>query len=167
MTSIEYIFMILICLYSFIALIIAYMIIRMIGKYIDKKIDLINAEEAYNTSRINKLDSDNRLATITYTNELLKFIRSIIAQIAVVKFRTFTDSKDLTKVTRKNVTDVVADVAIETNLYISRDELAISSTLLTPDFLNKYIVENSVIIVKDLFKKVIEDYEQQKELGLL
>ena len=56
-------------------------------------------EELNNARKIDELDYSNRLSSITYTNELLKFIRTFIAQVAVIKMRSFSDNRDIKKVT--------------------------------------------------------------------
>lgn len=157
-------------LYTAIGIVIGFCfcyLIKQISKYLDEKIEVLKIEELNNARKIDELDYSNRLSSITYTNELLKFIRMFIAQVAVIKMRSFSDNRDIKKVTRKNVSDLVQEVAKEVNMYINRNELNSSFTLLTPDFLDKYIIENTIIIVKDLFNKTIDDYDKKKELGLI
>lgn len=110
-----------------------------------------------NKLEFERLKHRNGYTKLQYTEKLLEYIRMVATQIAVLKFRTFQDGHEMDKVTRMNIKNLVSDVATETRDSINFNNIDIENTLVTSEFLTKYLVEVSVIAVKEMLNKAIED----------
>jgi hypothetical protein len=100
----------------------------------------------------------NPAQMITYTNQVMKLIREVTTQIALLKFRTFQDSHDMSKIMRANIASIAEETAIESERSFNKENIYWESLLFTKDFYNAYIVETSIIVIKSLFEKEIVNY---------
>lgn len=90
-----------------------------------------------------------------YSNELLKTIRSFVAEIAVIRFRTFIDGRAADKITREQVKNLVDSVAKDAEKYLEIDHINYEILLYTDEFIQDYIVQVAVNSIKDLLSKYI------------
>ena len=97
-----------------------------------------------------RLENENKNKTVEYSNKVLELIRSIVGQIAVLKFRTFKDTHDMEKVTKANVEGLVKDVANMANKSLNMNNIFLDDTFFTKEFVEQYIVETSVILIKQI-----------------
>ena len=100
-----------------------------------------------------QLQNENSKRTTEYSDKMLEFVKMFIGQIAVLKFRTFVDSHNLGKITKANIQKLVAEVADTVHKSINIDKIDFEDTLFTKDFYEKYIIETSVIMIKELLDK--------------
>lgn len=92
-----------------------------------------------------------------YTGSVMEFIRDLTAQVAVLKFREFADSRSLEKVTKEHTKHLIQDIANSVKGYIDQNKLDEEGLLVSPQFMNEYIINMSVNCVKDLLKKAVDD----------
>lgn len=106
-----------------------------------------------------QLETENKNKTVEYSNKVLELIRSIVGQIAVLKFRTFRDGRDMSKVTKANVEELVKDIAHMANNSLNMDNIFLDDTFFTKEFVENYIVETTVILVKQMMEKEFNNME--------
>lgn len=126
-----------------------------LNRYIKLKQRQIENEIEYRSIR-----KENQNKTVEYSNQVLEFVRSIVGQVAVLKFRTFTDTHDLTKITKAHLQPLVTDVATMVKDSINIENISIGEALFTKDFYEKYIIETSVIMIKQMWETAIEDQDE-------
>lgn len=93
------------------------------------------------------------------SNQILQFTRMIISQIAMMKYRDFVDSKDMSKITRSNVTKLVDEVATECHKAIRIESISFESLVFTREFYEQYIVETTVFVIKSMVNKTFDNIE--------
>lgn len=106
-----------------------------------------------------RLESENKNKTVEYSNKVLELIRSIVGQIAVLKFRTFKDNHDMTKITIANVETLVSDVAKMANNSLNMNNIFLDDTFFTKQFVEQYIVETAIIFIKEMIDKSIGEID--------
>lgn len=106
-----------------------------------------------------QLEEDNSRITTDHSEKLLNFAKMITTQVAILKFRTFADGHDISKVTIANVRDVADNVAKTVKSSINMDSIDFSDTLFTKEFYESYIIETSIIAVKSLLEKTVNGDE--------
>lgn len=105
-----------------------------------------------------KKAEEDRTSYLQYSKDMIEFIRMIIAQTAVLKFKEFCDRhQQFDKVTEANVKTLVSDVAIAVNKSINNSNIMFSDTLFTREFYNHYLVETTTAYVKDLVDKKVAE----------
>lgn len=103
------------------------------------------------------LKEGNKDKVIEYSRQVLDFIRMMVSQVAVIKFRTFIDNRKVDKISKNNIGDLVADVATTVNKSINMSNIQIDNTIYSREFFEQYIVETSVLMVKELLEKNLSD----------
>ena len=106
---------------------------------------------------IRKNDYDQQKLKLSYSDDLLKFIREYVTQVSIIKFHEYIDGKDLSKITRFNMITLTKDTAIEAKHGIT-DVLDISYSIFTEDIIDKYIINVSSITLKKLLREAVENY---------
>ena len=106
-----------------------------------------------------KLESENKNKTVEYSNKVLELIRSIIGQIAVIKFKNFQDKHEMTKVTEANVKALVNEVATMAYGSLNMENIFLEDTFFTKEFMEQYIVDTTVILIKQMMEKTINDID--------
>ena len=104
------------------------------------------------------IDNANK-ETTEYSNNLLEFIRLMVGQTAVIEFQTFQDNHDMTKVTKANIESVAKRVAEIVHNSINEDVFSFENVFFTRRFYDYYIVNTSIVLVKQMFEKVVDNYE--------
>jgi hypothetical protein len=102
-----------------------------------------------------RLESENKNKTVEYSNKVLELLRSIVGQIAVLKFRSFEDSHDMTKITLANVQSLVSDISTMANNSLNMNNIFLDDTFFTRKFVEQYIVETAMILTKEMVDKSI------------
>lgn len=108
-----------------------------------------------------RLENENKNKTVEYSNRVLELIRSIVGQIAVIKFRTFQDTHDMNKITKANVEALVKSVAEMANESLNMNNIFFKDTFFTKHFYERYIVETSVILIKQMVDKAISELNEE------
>lgn len=118
---------------------------------------LIRLKKKYvkDTTLLHDLKEANQEKVVEYSKQLLDFIRMMVSQIAVIRFRTFVDNNDMSKITKSSIEKLVHDVASTVKQSINISNVSIENTVYSEEFFDRYIVETSVIMVKDLLDKAI------------
>ena len=104
-----------------------------------------------------KNDYDQQKLKLSYSDDLLKFIREYVTQVSIIKFHEYIDGKDLSKITRFNMITLTKDTATEAKYGIT-DVLDISYSIFTEDIIDKYIINVSSITLKKLLREAVENY---------
>ena len=92
-----------------------------------------------------------------YSEKVLDFIRNFAAQVAIMHFRQFLDSRATDKVTREQTKNLARDVATTVRSYIDNDKIDHRKLMFTIAYLDEFIVQVSVNAVKDLLKKAVDE----------
>lgn len=107
------------------------------------------------------MKESNKNKMVEYSKQVLEFIRMMVGQIAVLKFRTFVDTNDLSKVSKSAIEKLVADVAESVNRSMNMVNLSLENTVYSKEFFEQYIVETSVLMIKDLLDKAIGEKDEE------
>lgn len=118
-------------------------------KYAKKKIQFLDKQ--VNDDLI-KLNVGKK--SIEYSTNLLEFIRTIINQIAVLEVKTFCDNHDLTKISKKNILNLVTKISklVYEFLNINMENNPI---LFNESFYTYYITEITSATVKQMIEDII------------
>lgn len=109
---------------------------------------------------LRELQEGNKDKVLENSKQLLEFIRMMVGQVAVIKFRTFIDSRDVEKSTKTNIGNLVKEIATTVNSSLNMSNISIENTIYSKEFFEQYIVESSVIIVKDLLEKSLNEHNE-------
>lgn len=92
--------------------------------------------------------------SIEYSRNLMKYLREFIGQIAVIKFKAFIDSHKMDKITEINIKKLIDDIATTTNKSINRSNILFDNTIITEEFYESYVIETTIILVKEMLEKL-------------
>lgn len=104
-----------------------------------------------------KSEHRNRQESLRYSEDMLDFIKLVVAQVSVIQFRKFTDGHKMEKVTLAQVKNIVSEIAGTVNKAIIRDNIEFDTTIFTREFFDSYIIETTSMFVKQLLEKYIID----------
>lgn len=100
----------------------------------------------------------DKKGSLDYSKDLIEFIRTIIGQQAVLKFRDFQDKyRQVDKITAANCKKLVEDIAVSSNAAINRNNIQFDAAIFNESFYNEYIVQTSMMYAKDLVAKLVGD----------
>ena len=108
----------------------------------------------------------NRNKTTDNTESLIKIIRMIVGQIAVLKFREFQDkhrmdidinTEDGWKVNRTNFESLIEDIATTSYKSINMDNIIFDDLFFTQDFYENYVIQTSIMLVKQMLGKTLDE----------
>jgi len=128
--------------------ILAYPIIRLLHS---KRVEYDKHAMLYET------ESWNKKLDPALTTGVLEFIRYMITQKSIIKVRALFDSKDdPEKTTLPQIKTVVKEIAED--VHDALDEKFYEEILIVDEeFLNQYIIDLAMILVKDLLDKTVEE----------
>ena len=92
-----------------------------------------------------------------YSDKVLEFSRKFAAQTSVLKFNAFINNHDSEKVTRSQIKNLISDTATNINISMIYDNIDFSRTLFSKDFLVKFIINTTIISIKELLDKQLVD----------
>jgi hypothetical protein len=104
-----------------------------------------------------QISFENQHKTAEYSTQLLELIRNIVAQIAVVKYRNFAEANDMSKVTESMIKNLIKDIAESTHRSLNLDNMLWVDTLYTREFIENYIIDVTVMMVKASVHKTLEE----------
>lgn len=104
-----------------------------------------------------RISFENQHKTSEYSTQLLELIRNIVAQIAVVKYRNFAEANDMSKVTESMIKNLIKDIAESTHRSLNLDNMLWVDTLYTREFIENYIIDVTVMMVKASVHKTLEE----------
>lgn len=139
---------------TFFAVVIASLLTGMISVAVLKMISRSSKaaeQRKFEQDRIRKKEAP------AYSNEILDFVKTFTAQIAALKFRSFIDSRDLSKVTKEQTKKLVDEVARTVKDHLETSKIEQDSLIFSMTFLDKYIVDLSVTAVKDLLRRAVAE----------
>lgn len=119
----------------------------------------LKIEESKRNQMYLQLQEENTKNIADYSEKLLEFIKMLTSQIAILKFRTFVDNHEIDKITKANIQNLVADVAETVNVSINADHIDFDDVLFTKEFYENYIIDTSLITIKGLLNKTINEEE--------
>ena len=94
---------------------------------------------------------------IEYSDRIIAYIHRYIAEIAVIKFREFVDSKDsMSSVTRAQVESLISSVANVAYSHLVIDNIDIDHLMFDEKFLQELVPQVSANVIKDLLLKEID-----------
>lgn len=93
------------------------------------------------------------------SSKVLDFTKEYVSQIVVLKVKAFVDTNDMKYITREKIKNLIGDIAVTVNGSINRANIDLDCLYFTKDFYDKFIVETTVIMVKELLEKEIDNYD--------
>jgi len=136
-------------------IIVAIFMVRSLLKYTELKQIRLSKEIEYK-----ELEEENRNRTAEYSNSILEMIRNMLAQIAILKYRTFQDNHDMTKINKTILESLVRDVAETAHRSLNGNIFSFEDTFFTQEYYEKYIAETSAALIKQMWEKDIEEHEE-------
>lgn len=124
------------------------------------KLIKLNRKYIADGAELAHLKESNNVKVIEYSKQVLEFIRMMVSQVAIIKFRTFIDNNDITKVTKSHIEKLASQVATSVKYSINIGNISLSDTIYTQEYFDEYIVETSILMVKQLFEKAIGDIDE-------
>ena len=100
------------------------------------------------------------IGKIKYTDELLEFIRKLSIQLSVIKFKEFIDEHEIDKITKSQIQKLVTETASMVNSSFSKDPIDFDNLLVSREFLDEYIVQTSIMAIKDLLERSVTEITQ-------
>lgn len=125
----------------------------------------LNNKFKHDSTALQELKEGNKERVVEYSKQVLEFIRMMVGQVAVIKFRTFIDNRKIEKISKANVEELVADVARTVNRSINMSNIQIENTVYSREFFEEYIVESSVMIIKDLLARDLNNIRDEEDKG--
>lgn len=104
-----------------------------------------------------KPDLANYKYPIEYTEAVLKFIKTFVMHISIIHYNVFIDSHDPDKINRTQIQHLVEDTAKDINGYIKSDIIEYDKLLVTKNFIDEYVIQTTIIAIKDLLNKTINN----------
>lgn len=136
---------------------ISYLLSQSIIQYLDTKRNKIE-HEIRNIQTTEHLlvmkDYENRL---DYSDHVLKHVRELVSTMSNIRFKTFLDKYETSKITQEHVKKLIEDIAVSVNESIDYSNINFNNTIFTKEYLNKYIIEITMYLVKDLVNESILD----------
>lgn len=106
---------------------------------------------------LKELKEANGERIIDYSKQMLEFIKMMVGQVSVIKFRTYIDNNKLDKTAKPNIEKIVEDVANTVNDAINVNNISLKDTIYTKEFFEQYIVETSILMIKQMLEKTIDE----------
>lgn len=125
----------------------------------------LNNRFKHDSTALQELKEGNKERVVEYSKQVLEFIRMMVGQVAVIKFRTFIDNRKIEKISKANVEELVADVARTVNRSINMSNIQIENTVYSREFFEEYIVESSVMIIKELLARDLNNITDEEDKG--
>lgn len=139
-------------------IIIPYIMIKIsesITLYLEAKRDKVNNETRNVILTENIMAIKIKENQLSYSNNLLKYINELIGIYSKLKFKSFLDKYETSKITQEHVKKLISEVAVSVNESIDYSKIDFNNTMYTKDYINKYIVETTVYHIKDLVEESI------------
>lgn len=95
-----------------------------------------------------------------YSHEVLEYLRSFTVEVSAITFRNFIDNHEIEKITKATMTKLVEDTAKIVNESINVGNIRFNDTLFTRKFYDKYIIDISMISIKELLEKAVNKTEE-------
>lgn len=154
--------LILICLIFSEVIVAAIVIATLILYFKHKEIQSIyfNERALYFKNKALQINKKNTILDIkiekeklNYSKNLLEYLKSFIANVTIIKFREFVDNHDITKSTSQQYKNLIREIAETVKSSINVE----SKTILNDDAVDKFIVDNVIMYIKDLLNKTSEE----------
>ena len=154
--------LILICLIFSEVIVAAIVIATLILYFKHKEIQSIyfNERALYFKNKALQVNKKNTILDIkiekeklNYSKNLLEYLKSFIANVTIIKFREFVDNHDITKSTSQQYKNLIREIAETVKSSINVE----SKTILNDDAVDKFIVDNVIMYIKDLLNKTSEE----------
>lgn len=98
---------------------------------------------------------------VKYSKDVMSFVKEFTVQVCVLKYRNFFDNHSIDKVTKGQLQSLVSDTAREVNNSLRLKSIDYEKTLFTKEFVDSFIIETTMVALKDLLdKSVVEILEQ-------
>lgn len=101
-----------------------------------------------------------------YTDRVLSFIRNIVSDITVIRYREFKNNHALELTTKPNVSSLISDVANESRnaLHQNFKDITSDKILVTDQYLDEYLVQTALINVQNVVEKDINEMKNERML---
>lgn len=111
---------------------------------------------------LNKNEMDRNTQNIyrlklKYSKEVLDFIKSFVLNFTASKYKTFKDNTYIDKITKTNLENFIEETANEINEAIQYENIDFDNLLYTREYINTYIIDICIYVIKELFHKSIDD----------
>lgn len=92
---------------------------------------------------------------IKYSQDVMSFVKEFTIQVSVLRYREFFDNHRMDKVTKAQIQTLVSETAMEVNRSLSLKMINYNITLYTKEFVERFIVQTTMVALKDLLEKSI------------
>ncbi len=92
---------------------------------------------------------------IKYSQDVMSFIKEFTIQVSVLRYREFFDNHRMDKVTKAQIQTLVSETAMEVNRSLRLKMIDYNITLYTKEFVEHFIVQTTMVALKDLLEKSI------------
>lgn len=119
-----------------------------------------------------QLRVENENKTVAHSEAMMNLIRTIVGQIAVLKFREFQDkhkmdpeinTDDGWKINRQNFETLIEDIARSSLGSLNIKNIDFDELFFTQKFYENYIIQTSIMIVKQMLEKSIDDLVEYRQ----
>ena len=93
---------------------------------------------------------------VTYTKHVIQFVREIVAELTLVEFRNYIDSKEVEKTTLANYRELAQTIAETAYQQLRLDQLDYDSLLVTRYHLERMIIHYIINYIKDMLDQAIQ-----------
>lgn len=116
--------------------------------------------QRYYLKKAESKETERSKQQLTYSKDVLDYIKTVSGQIIVLRFQTFIDGHRLEKVTREKFKNVVEDITKE--IHKSIDIAGFNHDLLLYDdeFINKYLIQTCITMCKKMLVDALIDFEE-------
>ena len=108
-----------------------------------------------NETEFHRITFENRNKTTEYSTQILELIRTIVAQVAIIKYRNFREMNDMNKITEAMIKNLIRDIAETTHKSLNLDNVMWDDAMFNREFIESYIIEMTILLVKESVHKTI------------
>lgn len=108
--------------------------------------------------QIDKIQIDENIEMIKYTNEMMKFIRDLVMDISSIEFDKYCNTiYTPSKITKEALKDVIRDCAVKANESLYSLNIDYEQMLVNKKFIESYIIDCTELSIRVKFKAALAD----------
>ena len=124
---------------------------------------VINASFAFHKflseESAHKENEKRNFDNIKYSQDVLDFTKRFTVETSVFETKSFFDSHKIDKLTKAQIQGLVRKVSMEVNNSQIINNFDYEKTVFSRQYIEKYVIEISIMTIKDLLEKEIKEME--------